>query len=160
LWTPVDKALPVTAEGFNHHFFGIEQQHKINLIRTNREQEATALLAGIAEAGELIERAPAIRLEQLKWVLCGEEEVLITGTPLLPLNGKTFWRKGSFLFPAGYDLELPILEDLLAKKTDEGGTHIIWWKDAEHYKLLKKEWMQPLSIASWRQTMGWMKKNL
>ena len=153
LWLPIERALPVENNSLNHNFFGITQQYQPDLVATATEQPASWLLADKKEAGTYIENAAAIRLSGLKWIVVNDTEVLIAGTPLLPLRGKAYWQKGKFILPAGYELRFPALERMMAAKMDEAGEHFIWWTDAQHYELLQPAMLQPLSIASWRQTM-------
>jgi hypothetical protein len=154
LWTPIERALPVELGSFNHNFFGIHQQQILQLVSTDKEQTATILAADIATAGKYIVHAPAVRLQSLQWLLVNDTEALIMGEPLLPLNGKTYWQKGPYIFPAGFAFEFDILEKTAAEKIDAGGTNLIWWMNDKQYCLLPSASFQPLSIASWKQTIA------
>lgn len=154
LWTPIARALPVFPPGLNHHFFGIEEQVKVQLVPGEEEQPACALLVDRTTAHEYIVNAPAARLMPLRWATVNERQALIIGTPLLPLDGNTWWQRGSFLFPAGYTLEFPLLEPVIMQKTGIAEGQLIWWTDAQHCCLLDTAVLKPLSIASWRQTIA------
>lgn len=153
LWTPVERALPIILQDFNHNLFDIDAQVPLRLLPSAEEQLASVLITGVAAAGSYIETAPAARLQRLKWTVINTEAILLMGNPLLPLNGKAYWQKGHFIFPVGFIPEFTILEDIAAAAIDAPGTNYIWWTDEENYCLLHKEALQPLSIASWRQTM-------
>ncbi|MGG9962276.1 hypothetical protein [Ferruginibacter sp. SUN106] len=153
LWTPIERALAVTVEGFNHNFFGVHQQQIIQLVPVDEEQQATALLAAIDIAGDYIVNAAAVRLQPLQWALIDNNKALLIGEPLLPLNGKAYWQKGPFIFPVGFAFEFPVLEKTVAQKIDATGNDLIWWIDEHNYCVIQKDALQPLSIASWRQTV-------
>ena len=154
LWTPIERALPVTLQGFNHNFFGIQQQQALRLAPIEEEQKVTVLLATVQDAGNYILNAPAIRLQQLKWIFINNKDALIIGEPVLPVNGRSYWQKGRFIFPVGYAFEFTVLEKIAAQQIDSTGTYLIWWIDGASYCLLHPDVLQPLSIASWRQTIS------
>ncbi len=153
LWTPIDRALQVELPMPNHNFFGINQQINIQLKQTEIEQEASIILVKMDLLSNYITTAAAIRLKQLKWVIINENQVLIIGTPLLPLNGSVFWQKNDFIFPLGFAFEFSILENYVAQKIDTTGSNFIFWLDANHYTIIPKKSFQPLSISSWRNTI-------
>lgn len=150
LWTPIEKAFPVTLQGFNHNFFALQQQQSVKLVPADVEYPATVLLVDIKEANSYITSAPAVRLQHLKWVLVNQTMAFIIGEPLLPLSGKTFWQTESFILPVGYDMEFPVLKKIIAQQLDPAGHYLIWWSDETNYCLVDPMLMQPLSIASWR----------
>lgn len=153
LWTPIQKAFPVTIEAYNHNFFGVQQRQTIRLITTETEQQATVLLVDIEMANKYIHQAPAIRLQHLRWLLVNGSKALFVGAPMLPLNGDAFWQKGNFIFPVGYSMEFPILENQVKQIINADGDALIWWTNEHAYSLIKASLLQPLSIASWRQTI-------
>lgn len=154
LWTPIERALPVELAGFNYNFFGINQLQIIQLVPDGKEQKATILLTAINLANDYIVNAPAIRLQPLQWALINNKEALFIGEPLLPLNGKAYWQKERFILPVGYVFEFAILENIAAEKIDATGANLIWWRDEHTYCLIEPSVLQPLSIASWRQTVN------
>jgi MoxR-vWA-beta-propeller ternary system domain bpX2 len=153
LWSPADRALPIKLEGFNHNLFEIPGQIKIRLVPSEDEQQACALLTDSHTAGCYIEKAPAFRLNPLSWAVIGNNQIFIKGEPLLPLNGSTYWQRGSFIYPVGFMPEFGIMEAIAAREMDSSRENLIWWRDEHHYSLLPVAAMQPLSIASWRLTM-------
>ena len=153
LWTPIERALPIQLNGFNHNFFRLHQQQLIELVHTEEEQNASVLLTDIDTADRYIINAPAVRLKPLQWTLVNNSEVLVIGEPLLPLDGKAFWQSGKFIFPVGYKFEFAILQKIAARKIDAGGTNLLWWHTEHCYCLISPAVLQPLSIASWKHTI-------
>ena len=153
LWTPIERALPVELQGYNHNFFGIHQKQALRLVPSDEEQKATVLLINVQTADNYIVTAPAVRLQYLQWLLINNSEALLFGEPLLPLNGKSYWQKQHFILPVGHAFEFSILEKIAVQQIDESGNKLIWWIDENNYCLLDHE-LQPLSIASWRQTIN------
>lgn len=153
LWTPIETLLPVTLAGYNHHFFGLPHSIPIKLSTSYEEQQATVILVDVASANHFISNASFIRTQPLKWVLINQQHALIFGEPLLPLNGTAFWQKGNFIFPLGYQLEFPILEKIIEDKIGSNNNVWIWWNTEQSYCVVDKSMLQPLTIASWKQTL-------
>jgi MoxR-vWA-beta-propeller ternary system domain bpX2 len=151
LWTPLERALPVELTGFNHNFFGINQQQSIQLSISDNVQKASVLLVDKRLAHDYIINAPAIRLQQLQWTLVNREQAFFFGEPLLPLNGQAFWQKDNFIFPMGYDLEFPLLSDIIRRQMTTND--FIWWVNQKQYSLIAKDKVKSLSIASWKHTL-------
>lgn len=153
LWTPILRALPLELPSFNHNFFGIQEQVSLKIIASQAEQEAFALITTFVEAETYINTVAAIRLEKLQWVVV-DSKVVFFGTPLLPIQGETYWKKHNFLLPSGYDFEFPVLSDLLQQKINsEGNNWIFWNKDATYFTVSKQD-LKPLSISSFRLTFS------
>lgn len=153
LWTPIERALTIELSNFNHNFFGIHQSVAIKLISTEAEEKATVLLVNVHKASNYISNASAIRLKPLQWVLIDAEKALIIGEPMLPIDGKTYWQKGSFIFPLGFQLEFQLLEKSIEKKLNLSQNQWIWWTSEHNYCLIDKTLLKPLSISSWKQTL-------
>lgn len=153
LWTPIDRALPIKLEGFNHNLFEIPGQVKMRLVPSEEQQHACAMLTDFQTAAYFIERAPDYRLKPLSWTIVGSNQVFINGEPLLPINGTAYWQRSSFIFPVGFVPEFPILEAITMRAIDASGENLIWWKNEHQYSLLPVAALQPLTISSWRLTM-------
>lgn len=153
LWTPIERALSIELSNFNHNFFGIHQDIDIKLRATDTEQKATVLLVNKLTASNYISNASAIRLKPLTWVLIDSDDALIFGEPMLPLDGKTFWQKGNFIFPVGLYFEFELLEKFIDKKLNPHQTQWIWWTSEYCYSLINKNMLKPLTISSWKQPL-------
>jgi hypothetical protein len=154
LWTPIKRGLPVRLPSFNYNYFGIQDRASIRVIASANEVEAFALMVDMKALGGYLETAPAIRLKNLSWAIVEDRKALILGMPLLPLQGEVFWRRNDFLLPAGYDLELPALSGMISEELNrEKNQWIVWNKDGSYGKLNRKGF-KPLSIYSYRVSIG------
>jgi hypothetical protein len=153
LWTPILRALPIELPSFNHNFFGISEQVHFQILPSKTEREAFVLVTTFEEAEKYITTAPVIRLEKLLWVVI-DSKVVIFGTPILPIQGETFWKNNNFLLPAGFDFEFPVLSDLLQQKINPEQNNWIFWKKDATYFTVSKEDLKPLSISSFRLTFS------
>lgn len=153
LWTPIDRALPVELENYNHNFFGISEQQLIRLVASEEEKNATVHLVKITVADPFINTAPAVRLKSIRWARVGSQYAVFLGEPLLPLDGSTFWQRGRYIFPVGYELEFTGLEKFIEQKSGSSASDLIWWMDKTNYCILDSGLLRPLSISSWRQTI-------
>jgi len=152
LWAPIQKAIPIELPDMNHNYFGIQEKIAINLTASETEREAYGLLTNFASAKHYIESAPEVRLQSLGWVFL-KDSVLFLGTPLLPLQGTTFWKRNQLLLPTGFDLEFPILSNVITKSVDPNSEHWIVWSEDNSYVLVPKESFNQLSISSLRLTI-------
>src|SRR5262249_30650712 len=116
-----------------------------------KEQPVYAVLADREPAGDYIQIAPKIRLSQLKW-LGIDNDILMLGTPVLPITGRSFWKHNDFLLPAGFEFEFPLLSNKLKLQLDHENKNVILWLQNNTYILLEKETFMPLSISSFRLT--------
>lgn len=152
LWTPIDRALPVQLPRFNHHYFGIHEKAPVHLVPSETEEPVCAVVVSLKDLAPYIETAPAIRLQPLQWVVINNQTAFITGTPLLPLNGTTYWKRGHFLLPAGYDFNVPLLTNALNQKLNPENKYWIAWETDNTCFQINKEDLQPLSLGSFRIT--------
>ena len=152
LWSPIDRALPLQLPVFNHHYFGLTEQLTARLVPSSVEQEACALLVSLPTLGHYLNTAPQVRLRPLRWVIMGNQ-ALVMGTPLLPIVGTTFWHQDGFLFPTGYAPEFPLLTPVLATQLNPTGRDWIVWPAHRSPFLLAQTVLQELSIGSFRASV-------
>ena len=153
LWTPILRALPLELPSLNHNFFGIHEQVSLRIIASEAERQAFVLVTTFAAAETYINTAAAFRLEKLQWVVI-DSKVVFFGTPLLPIQGATYWKNNNFLLPSGYDFEFPVLSELLQQKIDSAGTSWVFWNEDATYFTVSKQDLKPLSISSFRLTFS------
>jgi MoxR-vWA-beta-propeller ternary system domain bpX2 len=153
-WLPIQQALKIELPNYNHGFFGINTSVPVKLVPTDKEEKATVLLVQSQEVSDYITKSPAFRLNPLTWVLVNNEKALIFGTPMLPINGISYWIKGNFILPSGFDLAFLALRSIIEQKLNPQQTHWIWWTSAEDYCLIDKKLLNPLSITSWKETFN------
>lgn len=154
LWTPIQRALPLQLPALNHNFFGVSGKLAVKLVSSDHEQEAFALLSTLQTLEHYMASAPAVRLKNLDWVLVGTDQALILRTPLLPLQGVTYWLLGSFLIPTGYALEYPILQQTLEQLLNaDQDRWIVWQTDASYFAIPKVK-VEALSLSSFRQSLS------
>jgi hypothetical protein len=151
LWTPLEKTMPLEHPSYNHNYFGLSEKLTIRLVVAAQEQEPEGLMVSLRQLGEYIQTAPAVRLEPLSWVIV-DDQALILGRPLLPLPGKSYWRRGNHLLPAGLDFEWSVLAPTLERELDPE----CWllWDEEGWWLAVSKDACRPLSISSFRLSIG------
>lgn len=154
LWTPIERAFPLQLTNYNHNFFGIEEKISISIIESENQREEAAMLVDLEQFNAYMQTTSAIRLKNLKWVILNETDVLVFGTPLLPLNGEVYWKRENHFLPVGYDFELYELSKMIGKKVDPETLNWIVWNKASTYFLVQKAIVQPLTIGSFRKSFG------
>jgi hypothetical protein len=152
LWTPVERGLPVTLPSMNHNYFRLNQTVKIRLMDSEEESEPAAMLTSFAMLSAYAEKAPAVRLVNLKWVLTGEGNVFIKGIPILPVHGDTFWKQGNSYYPSGSEPEFDVLSEMVEKKLQRNKTDVIVWNRDSTYHLIPENFFKILTLSSVRQT--------
>jgi len=151
LWTPLEKAMPLEHPAYNHNYFGLTEKLSIRLVASGSEEEPVALLVPMQQLEVYIQMAPAVRLEPLLWVIV-DDRALVLGRPLLPLPGKSYWQRGNHLLPAGMDFEWSVLAPTLEKELDPE-CWLVWDEDGS-YVAVQKQACRPLSISSFRLSIG------
>lgn len=152
LWTPIDRALPVSLPSFNHNYFGLHDTIEIRFVPSDAEADTAAMLVTLDVLGRYLQTAPAVRLQKIRWVVFNNTHALLLGKPPLPVPGETFWQRKDFLIPTGHDFELFVLADALQKKTNPGRDHWVVWQTNGTYVRIAKESVMPLSRSSYRLT--------
>jgi hypothetical protein len=152
LWTSIERGLPLTMPSLNHHYFGLREKLSIELIPSSSEKEVAGMLVHPTLLKNYVQEAPAIRLKQICWVLAGDEALLL-GSPLLPLQGQTFWKTGDFLIATGYEPSLPLLLPVLQEMINPDGDHWIVVQPGLQWWLVPKNAFEFLSRSSFKKTM-------
>ncbi|MFN5538938.1 MAG: hypothetical protein ACK481_02610 [Candidatus Melainabacteria bacterium] len=159
LWSPIEKVLKIELPKRNHNYFGITQKVPINIIPSINEREVFALETTLYLLEQYLDKASNIRSKDLKWVILEPDKALIIGTPILPIQGNTFWKKDNFLIPSGYDLDLHILFDEIRKiLKDESEDWIVWSRNSSIFHI-SRELLKPLSISSLRLSRNFTQKH-
>jgi hypothetical protein len=156
LWTPVDRGLPVKLPSFNHNFFGIRKKITMKLVASEKENTAVAILTSLASLKKYVEKAPAVRLQKISWVMIGPKALLL-GTPLLPVPGETYWQREDLLIPAGYDFDLYAMSGALNKKLNPEKNNWVICNRDQSFTLVPKNSLKNLSIGSFRLTLSEIK---
>lgn len=152
LWTPIERALPLRIENFNHNYFGTNEQLEIKIIESLEEERAEVMQVELDALEKYIVSAPEIRLSKIHWLLIENSFALLFGTPMLPLNGNVFWIKGNAILPVGFGFELNLLSENIDNKINPKKEFFSVWNEDSSYYLIEKNKLKPLSIASFRKT--------
>jgi hypothetical protein len=152
LWMPIKSALPIELPKYNMNYFGIHDKVDFQLIKSENEKPPYGLLTTLESVKGLIETMPQVRLQAIQWIVI-ENKVLFLGTPLLPIKGSTFWRKDTFLFPTGFDMEFDILFPLIKKQLNPFDQNLILFQNDSTYLSIPLKDFKPLTISSFRLTV-------
>lgn len=152
LWTPIERAFPISISDYNFNYFGLNQKISISLVPDEIEQRTSMMIVSIKDLENYLKSSHSFRTKPLSWVVSNDKEVLIFGTPQLPMNGITFWKNFDCFLPTGYNYELSIMAREINKKLNpEKENWIVWNVDNTYFKIDKKSLM-PLSLGSFRKT--------
>lgn len=150
IWTPIDRAIPVTLPVLNHNYFGVNETLIMRLIAAENEQESVAMIVDLDVLEDYLEHVSEVRLKNLSWCILDDYTACILGTPLLSIQGEVFWQSDVFLLPSGFDLELYALKTELKHVLEAGDSdRILWLKSGKPLKLAHTD-LKPLSRASFR----------
>lgn len=150
LWTPIQRGLSIELPSLNHNYFGCQGSIALALIDSFEEQEPFAMKIAVHQLEQYINTASAIRLKPLRWVIF-DEEALVIGTPLLPLQGQILWQRDHILIPAGKKLNYPSLAEDFQHQIKSKGNYILF-TGTSSYTLIERSMFQPLTISSFRNT--------
>ncbi len=153
LWTPIERAIPVTISNYNHNFFGLEQQLNIRLVDSDTPREACALLVPLKTLEQYVVNAPEVRLSKLQWCIINNKEAFVIGSPLLPIPGNTYWNNGDQMIPTGYQFELDIIANEINDFLSPKGDIFIVWNTDNSYSSIDKRQLISLTISSIKRSM-------
>lgn len=154
LWTPIDRALPVSLPDFNHNYFGVHEKIKIAISASEKEEDACAMITTLDVLKYYIETAPTVRLQHIQWTILNKKYALLMGKPLIPVTGDTYWNLHNMLMPVGFNFELPVLAKKIADRINSGNESIVLWGSDGEYQLIDAKALQSLSLSSFRSTMN------
>ncbi|MGJ8683986.1 MAG: hypothetical protein ACSHWW_05145 [Nonlabens sp.] len=157
-WKGIQSALKLELPDLNHNYFGIQEKATLQLTKFDSEKSAKAQLIKISNFNSrIIETAASYRLENLIYTIIAPDQMLILGTPLLPLKGYSFWNNGDSLYPTGYYLKYSSVESIIQQFINPDKTHLIIWQKNNNYTLIKKDQFVPLTISSYRKSLKLIK---
>jgi hypothetical protein len=153
VWRPIRNVLPVELPGFNHNYFGVQQDIAISLKPSVTEREAFGLCVSREVFENYMNTAPDFRLKPLQWTMV-DDTIIILGTPQLPLQGETLWMTHDFLVPTGMDFKHPGLTGIVQQKMNPQQENWILFHADSSYTVIPKNNVKQLSISSFRLTLS------
>lgn len=152
-WQAIQNKLMVLLPSINPNFFGVQASVPVQLMPSSAFKKGLFLLVNLADLEVYLKTAAAWRLDSLSWTVIGNYHALIKGTPMVPVQGKPYWKRGQHLLPLGWDLEWPILSAAAAKRLDPSKRHWIFWQKNSQYNLIPKTHFKSLSRSSFHFTL-------
>lgn len=128
----------------------VSDRYEVRIVPSQTLQEASALRCTLAPWQQYADTAPALRLQQWRFAVSEKGEALVLGTPLPPLPGPCYWSRGDLLLPCGYDLELPVIAPLLARRLNAGSTHLICFDTEGNWEKMEKAHVLPATRSGIR----------
>ncbi len=153
LWTPIQRAIQMDLPKKNHNYFGIAAKMKVSLIKSEVEKPAKVLRLSIDVLDKHLLSISALRMHPLKWIILGNE-VLLYGTPMLPLPGNTYWIDEDFIIPTGFEINPPLMTKIINNKINTNKENYILWNQDGNYHLIAKTEFNQLSRSSFRATLS------
>jgi hypothetical protein len=120
---------------------GTLQMHMpVRLLRVASTKPTYALQISLPVWRSFVDGAPLVRLQQLRFAVSTDQQVLVVGDPLPPVPGTGYWRNGNLLIPVGFDFDPPLLADLLVHRLDTKEGFIVFnengqWTNIPAYSL-------------------------
>lgn len=141
-WVPIKSYIPVRLP--IAALKGISTDYKIDfkLKKTTQLEPSVGILTNRDAIKEYIIDAPAFRYNQLTFASSDDNQVLILGTPLLPIKGQEIWAYKNVLIPNGYTFGTKHHLELL-KQHKDNDTFLLIDKNNSYQTILKRN-IQPL----------------
>jgi hypothetical protein len=152
-WKPLPEFLPVepptsALPGLPKGYFNVQ------LAPSDTEQKAEVLRISIDALKTYCETAPEARLQKLHYAVANDGECLVMGEPLLPLPGRTYWRRGPLLLPAGFDFDPPTIGGLVEQEMAVGKPASYLFEVNGTWECIPSECWQKLSRIGVRSLEG------
>lgn len=115
----------------------------VKIIPSENTQNGSALLTNLSVWKKFADGTASVRLEKIKYAVSDTREVLILGTPLIPIPGKEFWKRNSIFLPNGFDFEFPILAEVIEQQLNPKKDGILLFhKNGEWEKIMNKDFVK------------------
>lgn len=141
-WVPIKSYIPVQLPIAALKGESPDYQIGFTLKKTTQLEPSIGMLTDRDSIKDYIIDAPAFRYNQLTFASSQDNQVLILGTPLLPVKGQEVWTYNNVLIPNGYTFGTKYHLDLLSKNK-ENNTFLLIKKD-NSYETISKRNIQPL----------------
>lgn len=150
-WQPI--ASYITVEAPTAALPGVTNERTtIKLVASAEEKDSSALLTTLTIWKQYAETASAIRLAPLQFAVSENDEVLIIGTPLPPLPGKSFWQLGGLYLPDGYVFEFTMAASFINKQLNAKQDAILVFNTDGSYHRIDRSFFIPAKRSAIRLT--------
>jgi len=130
----------------------VEQKISFNIISSKNVQQGTALLTSLAVWKNYAETASSIRLNNLRFAVSENNEVLVIGNPLPPLPGTEYWINNDNLIPCGYDFEHTLESTLIKEQYNPGNDSLLVFNNEGKIQSISKTLFVPAKRSAIRLT--------
>ena len=152
-WKPLSGFLPVVMPV--SAFPGTsERKAKLRLIEKEQPQESKAMITSLTIWKKYGESALELKLQRLIFAVSSEDEVLIWGTPLPPIPGREYWKKGQIFLPNGYDFEFSHLGKVVERKLNLTNKSMILFQKNGQFSIIPEHYFVKATRSAIRLTQG------
>lgn len=145
-WEPIGHYFPVTLPPVA---MGAKLPHASVVLQLKDHHVFETPVALLVEKSELkayLKYAPNFRYNALTYAESTKGQVLLLGTPLLPIQGTAYWKYKDVLLPCGKILDSKMHTAMFNMKI--GGTHIIFITPQVSYQIISKQHIKTLTRKS------------
>jgi hypothetical protein len=133
----------------------LEEPLPVKLVRREGNimiPESEALLTTLDTWETYAGTAPLVRLQHLYFAVSENSEVLIIGTPGIPVPGKGYTLRNNVLLPAGYDFDPPAIASLVATTLNQLSDGILLFHENGHWEKIRFDCFVPATRSAVRLT--------
>lgn len=130
----------------------IGERVPLRIVASGRAEKGAALLTGWPVWAAYVEKAPAVRLQGLRFAASERSQALITGDILPPLPGREYWLQAGLLLPAGFDFEFPVLAELIRKKYNPENATVLIFDENGAFEKIDRNLFAPATRSAIRMT--------
>lgn len=130
----------------------MEKPQRVKLARHSHMVDSTALLTTLEAWEEYAVTAPLIRLQHLYFAVSENADVLIVGSPLVPLPGQAYTLKDNILLPVGYDFDPPVIAELVAAELNPDNDGLLLFHQSGNWEKIRMDYFVPATRSAVRLT--------
>lgn len=147
-WKPIASQIKIQmpTAAMPAHLDREQQKFDFALLRSQKEQPLAAVLCDLNTWEKHRAESSTARLARLQVAISSRSEALLIGTPLPSIEGMTYWQQGNLLFPAGFELEIPAMGELIARKFDPLSDHFLLFAEDGHFEKVNKRDFIPAQL--------------
>lgn len=150
-WLPIAEAFPSRLPAPAFAESGVAPA-LIRLVRSDEVRPATVLLTDLSRFADWVETAPEVRLARLRFAVSQDGRVVISGSPLPPVEGELWFAEEGVAAPCGWTWQ-PALCPAALRRAERAPDGALLMISPQGTRLIFPEQLLPATRASVRASV-------
>ncbi len=151
-WMPLDRWLELRPATPSSSTLRQLEPVRVRVVGSDRETEPSLLLTDMDTWKDYAVRAPAIRLDPLRFAAASDSRVVIQGTPLPAVRGVRYVERDGVAVPCGFRWEPAVAAGVLRTRAGTGPGDLLLLSRDGSMEIIPEEWIIPVTRSAVRIT--------